>query len=79
MPRVTMPESWYKGTVSLSDNLWRINLVTEEYDQIFADREEVQQSFDIHKIQISPNENFILFVNKRDLTLWSVEVGNIIR
>lgn len=79
MPRVTLPESWYQGTVSLNDNLWKTDLSTQSYDQILGDKEEVDQSFDMIKLEISPNDDFILFVNKKDLTLWSLEATNISR
>lgn len=74
MPRVALPESWYQGTVSLNDNLWKINLATQEYNQILGDKEELDQSFDMIKLVTSPKDDFILFVNKRDLTLWSFEI-----
>ncbi len=79
MPRVPMPESWYQGTVSLNDNLWRVDLSTQNYEQIHSDREEVEQSFDMIKLEISSNDEFLLFVNKKDLTLWSIETANIVR
>lgn len=79
MPRVPLPESWYQGITSLNDNLWKINLDTQNYEQLLGDREEVDQSFDMTKLEISPKEDFLLFVNKKDLTLWSVEIGNIVR
>lgn len=79
MPRVSLPESWYQGTVSLNDNLWKIDLSSQNYEQILGDKEEVDQSFDMIKLEISPDDNFLLFVNKKDLTLWSLETTNIVR
>jgi hypothetical protein len=49
-------------------------LDTEEYEALLIDREEVPQSFDITKIVVSPRDEFVLFVNKKDLTLWSVDI-----
>ena len=77
--RVPYPESWYQGLVSFEDNLWRINLDTEEFDQVLGDREEVNQSFDITKLQVSPRDEFVLFVNKKDQTLWSLDVTTVER
>jgi len=31
---------------------------------------------DITKPVISPDENYIIFVNKKDSTLWSLDLGN---
>lgn len=79
MPRVPLPESWYQGTVSLNDNLWKIDLSSQNYEQILGDKEEVDQSFDMTKLEISPDDSFLLFINKKDLTLWSLETTNIVR
>lgn len=73
MPRVPMPESWYQGTVSLNDNLWKIDLSTQSYDELLMDKEEVDTSFDMTKLSVSPDDEFILFINKKDLTLWSLQ------
>lgn len=73
-PRASFPESWYQGLVGFNDNIWKINLEEESYDQIMSDQEEVDQSFDIIKPTLSPDDRFILFINKKDLTLWSLEI-----
>lgn len=73
-PRVPLPETWYQGRVNFNDNIWKINLASETYDQILGDKEEVADSFDVIKPVLSPNDDFILFINKRDLTLWSLEI-----
>lgn len=79
MPRVPLPESWYQGTVSLNDNLWKVDLSSQDYQELLLDREEVDQSFDMTKLVVSPDGDFILFINKKDLTLWSLEITNIAR
>lgn len=73
-PRVALPETWYQGRVNFDDNIWKINLSLETYDQILGDKEEVDDSFDVIKPTLSPNDDFVLFINKRDLTLWSLEI-----
>lgn len=72
--RVAYPETWYQGLSTFNDNLWKINLETESYEALLIDREEVPQSFDMIKLVASPRDEFILFVNKKDLTLWSVDI-----
>lgn len=73
-PRAPFPENWYQGLVSFNDGIWKINLGEESYDQIMSDQEETDQSFDVIKPTLSPDDSFILFINKKDLTLWSLEV-----
>lgn len=72
--RVSYPESWYQGVTSFNDNLWKINLTEETYDPLLINKEEVAESFDMTKLQVSPRDEFILFINKKDLTLWSVDI-----
>lgn len=72
--RVPYPETWYQGVSTFNDNLWKINLANESYEALLINREEVPQSFDITKLTVSPRDEFVLFVNKKDLTLWSVDI-----
>ncbi|MEY2641191.1 MAG: hypothetical protein RL150_584 [Candidatus Parcubacteria bacterium] len=72
--RVAYPETWYQGVSTFADNLWKVNLKDESYEALLINKEEVPQSFDITKITVSPRDEFILFVNKKDLTLWSVDI-----
>lgn len=71
--RVPYPETWYQGITSFNDNLWKVNLETEEYEPLLINQEEVAQSFDMIDLQVSEDDEFILFTNKKDLTLWSVD------
>jgi len=73
--RVQYPQTWYQGISTFNDNLWEINLATEEYTPLLIDREEASHSFDMTKLAVSPNDKFILFINKKDLTLWSVDLS----
>jgi hypothetical protein len=72
--RVPYPETWYQGVTSFNDNLWQINLTEETYDALLINKEEVPESFDMTKLAISPRDEFVLFVNKKDLTLWSIDI-----
>jgi hypothetical protein len=73
------PEDWYQGSVTFNDNLWRINLEDREFDQILGDGEEINESFDMFNLVISPLNEYVLFINKKDLTLWSVDLTTIER
>jgi len=63
----------------LDDNLWKVDLASQKYEELILDREETDQSFDMIKLAVSPKDEFILFINKKDLTLWSLEIKNIVR
>ncbi|MEK7643140.1 MAG: hypothetical protein AAB372_01700 [Patescibacteria group bacterium] len=62
----SMPDIWWQGSIQFSDELWKINIESGE-TTILLDG----GGFDITNLFTSPNENFIFFINKNDLTLWS--------
>jgi len=68
------PDSWYKGTLSLSDSLWSIN-TTEGTGSIRSDfLEESGRQIDVLKIGIDPLGTRLYFINKNDNTLWLYEI-----
>ncbi len=71
IPKGEYPDIWYMGLVSFSDKLWRINTETNETDML-VDLESVSgRTLDAIKLSLDTNENYILFTNKADSTLWS--------
>jgi hypothetical protein len=72
--RTNYPESWYQGKVSFDDSIWKINVTTDAYDEILPARTETDQSFDMIKLALSPKEEYLTFINKNDLTLWSFDL-----
>jgi len=67
------PTNWYQGLISFTDNLWRIDVDTERYDFLFDSATEPQR-FDAYRLTVSPNDEFLVFANKQDLTLWSLDL-----
>ncbi len=64
------PDSWYKGTVSLSDSLWRITASGESAtveSNFFA---ESGRQIDVLKIGIDSFSTYLYLINKNDNTLW---------
>jgi hypothetical protein len=73
-PRITIglgyPNVWYQGQISLIDDLYKIDVQQGTKSIINMDGQ-----FDITNIDISDNGEYITFVNKRDLTLWSLDIN----
>ena len=70
-PQGEYPDVWYQGIVSFSDKLWKINTTTGE-SQLLVDLKEItDRDIDAFNLSLDPNETFVLFKNKTDLTLWS--------
>ncbi|MCI0565814.1 hypothetical protein L0Y46_01310 [bacterium] len=69
IPRGDYPDSWYQGAIVLSDGLWRIDTELGTVKFLLSLNE-----VDIASLSISPNDEFLYFINKRDLSLWSYEL-----
>jgi len=66
---VGYPNSWYKGLISFNDKLFKINTDTNTKQEVT-----LNGSFDITNIKLSPKEDFITFINKKDFILWSIDL-----
>ena len=71
MPSAKYPDEWYQGLISFSDNLWQINVNTGIAKIIFY-----KSDFDITNLFTDKNENYLFFTNKKDSTLWSLQISN---
>lgn len=65
------PNLWHQGQVSFNDKLFKIDTETGLKIEISG---LLDNDFDITKIQVSDNDEYIVFVNKKDLTLWSLDI-----
>jgi len=72
----TLPDDYYKGLVVLADNFWRVNLDTGEKIQIYpsAEAEEETMSYDAQQLLLSPLEDYLIFINKLNSLLYSLEL-----
>jgi hypothetical protein len=69
------PDYWYQGRVSFNDNLWSINADTGASLLMYRFKSESEKRFDVESPSLSPSEDYLLFHNKKDLTLWSVRLS----
>ncbi len=72
--RGSYPDQWYQGLISFSDDIWAINTKTYTTERILSPRDTIREEFDIIKLQIDKNDEFISFTNKKDLSLWSIKL-----
>jgi len=77
IPSGTYPDSWYQGTVSFSDSLWEIDTITGDVHELIDLTKTAGQPVDAENLQLSPDESFIYFINKTDLSLWSFNLNAI--
>jgi len=64
-----MPDDYYKEELLFSDEIWRINLETEDIVKI-----EEKDDFDAKELLLSPLEDYLLFINQKDDLLYSLEL-----
>lgn len=69
------PDDWYKGRLFFNDSLWKINTKTNETTLLSNLSVESSQLIDATNLQISPTDKYLTFINKRDLTLWGIDLN----
>lgn len=70
----TYPDDWYKGKVSFSDSLWQMNVSTEEISQLYSLQKNADRPIDAINLQLDDNDDYLYFMNKSDLSLWSLDL-----
>lgn len=68
------PDSWYQGLVQFNDNIWKINIKTNSSELIFDLQKENGVEFDIVDPFLFGNDEYLFFINKKDLTFWSLSL-----
>jgi len=74
IPRGVYPDDWYKGDVTLNDDVWKINVKSGISSLVVSPTKEVGQDIDVINIDISSTDNYLTFINKKDLTLWGYDI-----
>jgi len=64
-----LPDDYYKEEISFSDEIWRINLETEDIVEIKDDSD-----YNAKELLLSPLEDYLLFINQKDGLLYSLEL-----
>lgn len=71
----TYPEGWYLGAISFSDNLWNINAPTGQTNLISSPVSEAGAQIDAINPILSNDDKYLIFTNKKDLSLWAIYLG----
>ncbi len=67
----TYPDAWYQGSISFTDAFWKIDTTTGLTTQLTTGSEAL---IDAIHVQLDPSERFLVFINKNDTTLWSLDL-----
>jgi hypothetical protein len=74
LPQATYPDAWYQGLISFADSIWKINLTTGEAKVVAPLREMVREDIDAVSLSLDTKEDYLIFTNKKDLTLWGLKL-----
>ncbi len=72
--KAVYPDDWYKGTISLIDKIWQSNATTGEIKLISSIVDTSDRVIDAFNLGLDPKDNFLIFMNKNDLSLWSLDL-----
>ncbi|MCE9517919.1 hypothetical protein K8Q96_02880 [Candidatus Nomurabacteria bacterium] len=68
------PDAWYQGIVSFNDSFVKINTITFEVENIANSNDNT--AVDATHLILDNTETNIFFINKKDSTLWSLNLSN---
>ena len=68
------PDDWYRGATHFSDSIWLFN-TGAEFAQVLSEPEtEFGVDLDLVEPQLSPDEDYLVFINRTDLSLWALKL-----
>ncbi len=70
----TYPDDWYKGSVSFADKIWQVNAATGEVHLVSSIVDTSDRIIDAFNLGLDDRDNFLMFMNKNDLSLWSLDL-----
>ena len=68
----TLPDSWHQGVTSFNDNIVEIDTSTRDTNTLFDPSGNRGIDIDFYNPIMSQDDRYLLFQNKKDLTLWAV-------
>ncbi len=71
-PNEVYPDAWYQGIVQFDDRIARIDLATGQGEIIVDPAANVLVKTDAVNLDMSDDDNYIIFTNKSDGTLWGL-------
>ncbi len=67
------PDSWYRGELSFTDNLWRVAVDNGEPGLVVDTLDSSGRELDITNLQAGTDDMLLYFTNKNDQSLWVYE------
>jgi hypothetical protein len=70
------PDAWYQGTAHFSDQIWEFNTLTGTATLLLDPKASFKVDLDVINPTLSPNEDYLVFMNKTDLSLWGLKLSS---
>jgi hypothetical protein len=74
-PAGVYPDDWYKGKILFTDKIWHLDTTTGEVHLLANLLDLSNKLIDATELVLDPKENYLYFINKRDLTLWALDLN----
>jgi hypothetical protein len=74
-PPGLLPDYWYQGRISFSDNIWAYDAVKNESEQLGSPQALAGVDLDITSPFLSKDGSTLFFINKGDSMLWAFTIG----
>lgn len=65
---------WYQGSTSFTDNVWKFDIKNNTSSMVGELFNESNDQIDVIKPILSENEQYLIFINKIDNSLWSLDL-----
>jgi hypothetical protein len=74
IPEGTYPDDWLMGLTSFSDKIWQFNAETGEAHLVSTIVDQSDRIIDAFNLGLDEKDNYLFFMNKNDLSLWSLDL-----
>lgn len=71
---VQVPDSWLNGSQTFSDELWRFDINKKTAERLVSVNQFTKGTVDVYRPFISDDGKYLIFINKKDLTLWGARI-----
>ena len=75
-PSASYPDDWLLGNVSFADQAWIVNPSKSTAYFIGDLTDENGAGIDAENVSVDPTGTYALFINKKDLSLWSLGIAD---
>ncbi len=68
------PDDWYRGIIAFADKLWQLNASSGEIHLVSTIVDQSDRVIDAINLGLDPKDEYLFFMNKNDLSLWSYDL-----